>query len=173
MANVKFSNIKVIPRTSYKIDVDWNFLCRCLADYAKNYKLELNPDFQRGHIWTEDQQSRYVEFILRDGLTGRNIYFNCPGWNYGDIGTLQCVDGLQRLTAAIRFINNEIKAFGYYKQEYFEEKIPRRASFAFWVNDLENRNDILQWYLDLNRGATPHTKEELTRVEKLKNKENK
>ena len=36
--------------------------------------LQLNPDFQRGHVWTEDQQVKFLEFILRGGKTGRTPF---------------------------------------------------------------------------------------------------
>jgi len=38
--------------------------------------LQLNPDFQRGHVWIENQQIKYIEYILRGGKTARVIYLN-------------------------------------------------------------------------------------------------
>ena len=35
------------------------------------------------------------------------------------------------------------------------------------INNLKTRKDVLQWYLGLNTGGTPHSREELTRVAKL------
>lgn len=32
------------------------------------------------------------------------------------------------------------------------------------VNDLKTRDEVLQWYIDINAGGTPHTKEEIERV---------
>lgn len=40
---------------------------------------ELNPDFQRGHVWTDSQRTAYAEAFIRKA-TGR-ILFNCPGWS--------------------------------------------------------------------------------------------
>ena len=36
--------------------------------------LVLNPDFQRGHVWTEEQQTAYIEYLLMGGMSGRTIY---------------------------------------------------------------------------------------------------
>lgn len=29
------------------------------------------------------------------------------------------------------------------------------------VNDLKTEKEVLQWYVDMNAGGTPHTKEEI------------
>src|SRR6266568_3834517 len=110
-----FNDIKPLTRCSnYKVDIGWGYLLEYMEEHMKEYGLELNPDFQRGHVWTEEQQVKYVEYGLRDGaMTGKDLYFNCPGWNRGSrIGPYVCVDGLQRLTAVTRFLRNEIPAYG-------------------------------------------------------------
>lgn len=35
------------------------------------------------------------------------------------------------------------------------------------VNDLKTEREVLQWYIDMNAGGTPHTMEEIDRVKKL------
>jgi uncharacterized protein with ParB-like and HNH nuclease domain len=128
--------------------------------------LQLCPDFQRGHIWTETQQIRYVEYLLRGGKTGRDIYFNHPGWNSCESGDYVCVDGLQRLTTLLRFVNDEIRVFGSRYSE-FEDNL-RMTNYIIWhINDLQTKKEVLTWYLEMNEGGTPHTKEELDRVRKM------
>lgn len=168
---VKFKDIKPFVRDgSYEIDVFVDNIERTLNGYINDYGLDLNPDFQRGHVWTEEQQIAYVEFFLRGGKTARVIYFNSPAFGNsmnGDLDeTILCVDGLQRLTSIRRFINNEIKVFGHYFNEY-EDKIGLRHTLKFNINSLENRKDVLEWYLQFNSGGTVHSKEELDRVRAL------
>lgn len=79
-----------------------------IEDEIREYNLNMNPDFQRGHVWTEIQQSKYVEFILKGGKSGRDFYFN---WN-PDTNDYVCVDGLQRTTALQNFVHNKLKVFG-------------------------------------------------------------
>lgn len=125
-------------------------------------------------LWTEEQQTAYIEFILRGGRTAKVIYFNSPAFgsdrsdnNSGDLDdTILCVDGLQRLTAVLRFINNEIKAFGCYASEI--EGRPWDHDFLrFNVNCLNKRADVLRWYIQFNDGGTPHSKEEIERVKRM------
>lgn len=132
--------------------------------------LVLNPDFQRGHVWTEEQQVALVEYFLMGGNIGV-INLNAPNWpNVSDDGTYVCVDGLQRITALMRFYHNEIKAFGHYYNE-FEGRLSSDISVELRVNNLQTRKEVLQWYLEMNSGGTPHTKEELDRVKELLKKE--
>lgn len=168
---MKFKDIKpFVSDGSYEVDVFVDSIEETLEHYCKDYGLELNPDFQRGHVWTEKQQVAYVEFFLRGGRTARVIYFNSPafgGSERGDLDdTIICVDGLQRLTAIRKFINNEIKVFGHYHNEY-EDKLGMRYTLKFNINTLLNRKDILEWYLQFNSGGTVHSEDELNRVKKL------
>ena len=83
--------------------------------------------------------------------------------NYDDF---VCVDGLQRITAVLRFLNNEIKAFGYYYNEY-EDKLPFEVDLLININNLKTEKEVLQWYVDLNEGGTPHTSEEIDKVKQM------
>ncbi len=38
---------------------------------------------------------------------------------------------------------------------------------SFQVNDLLTREEVLQWYIDLNTGGTDHTDEEINRVKEM------
>ncbi len=167
---MKFSEIpKFTRKARYSVDHSWQWLDRKLTEFCSEAEspLDLNPDFQRGHVWTVDQQVAYVEFILRGGNSGRDVYFNHPGWMTNFKGEFVIVDGLQRLTAARKFMNNEIPAFGCLYKD-FEGAFPwSSVGFTFHINDLKTRAEVLQWYLDFNSGGTPHTKEEISRVKNL------
>lgn len=133
--------------------------------------LDLNPDFQRGHVWTREQQSAYVEYILRGGMSGRELYFNCVGWQGNYKGPFVIVDGKQRLEAVRKFLRNEIPICGGYYYKDIEGKLPTTAQFIICVNSLPTRDKVLKWYLEMNSGGTPHTPEELARVKTLLEKE--
>lgn len=104
---MKFSDVKPFTKDGdYEVSIGLKYLESILKDYDKDYGLELNPDFQRGNVWSEEQQIAYVEFFLRGGKTARVIYFNCPSFNKvvsNNNSPMVCVDGLQRLTAMRKF----------------------------------------------------------------------
>ena len=132
--------------------------------------LILNPDFQRGHVWTREQQIAYIEYFLKGGLSGRSFYFNKPSWHIKaktDYDDFVCVDGLQRITAILKFLHDEIPAFGLKYSEF--EGDPREVTtrLYIYINDLQYKKDVLQWYIEMNSGGTPHSQEEIERVVKM------
>lgn len=112
------AEIRPMPRSKWQADYGFNGIERALAGFAEDYGLNLEPDFQRGHVWTPTQE-RFVETIVHGTLasSGLVIQFNCPHWERDDYAgdlprEMQCVDGLQRLTAVRRFMAGQIRAFG-------------------------------------------------------------
>lgn len=167
---MKYTNFQDIPermKAYYQLDVELPTLADKIERYKKEFNLELNPDFQRGHVWTEQQQIEYVEFLLtspdRDKST--QVVFNCPGWmGRGWKRSMVCVDGLQRITACLRFLNNEIPAYGTYYKDYTGYT---DAKLQFVVGAFHKKSDVLKWYLEINLKGTPHTDEEIQRVQKM------
>lgn len=167
---MKFSDVlKLTPSGNYRVNQNWDGLISALDRYQYETvcHLDLNPEFQRGHVWTEDQQIAYVEFKLRGGEGSNLILFNCPGWMRTFEGPFVLVDGKQRLNAVIRFLNNEIKVFGYYLKEFDDFFGYFDPDFIFCINNLPTMKDVYKWYIELNSGGTPHTKEEIDKVRKM------
>ena len=169
----KFSDIPRFTQDgTWQSDFTFDYLVSFIKEEVEKHGLQLNPNFQRGHVWTEEQQVAWLEFFLRGGKTSRIIYFNKPSWNRsvpeGEYDEYVCVDGLQRLTAIQRFVNNEIKVFGSYYNEY-TDSMRMIHSIKININDLKSEKEVLQWYVDMNSGGTPHTYEEIERVREMIN----
>jgi uncharacterized protein with ParB-like and HNH nuclease domain len=168
---MKYADIpKLTSGGNYRVNCSWDDLIDSLDRYQNDTmaKLDMNPEFQRGHVWTEEQQIQYLEFKIRGGSGSNEIKFNCVGWMNGFAGPFVLVDGKQRIEAVTRFAKNEIRAFGYFLDEFEDKKLlMRRSDFIFCINNLDTQEDVLRWYLELNSGGTPHTKEELDKVKKM------
>lgn len=136
----------------------------------------MNPDFQRGHVWTKAQQKAYIEFLLKGGTSGRDVYFNNPSQHIsvkpGEYNDYVCVDGLQRITAIQKFVANEIKVFGSYFREFTDPRQINMNTIRVHINDLKTKDEVLIWYLEMNSGGTPHSKKELNRVKAMLTKSN-
>lgn len=161
---------------TYEINQPLDSLVENIEEWQREpyYKLDLLPDFQRGHVWTEQQQIAFVEYFFKGGMSGRVLYFNKPSWMrslkaphkdaYDDF---VIVDGLQRLTALMRFLKGEIVIFGC---KLFEDRL-RMAhccdNLKLNINNLQTKKEVLQWYLEMNSGGTPHTEKELQKVQLL------
>jgi len=164
----KFRDIPQLTQAKYHVDLFWGYL----EKWIRSHEIDMNPDFQRNYVWTQKQKEQYIEWILRGGNSGREIYFNHPGWFKGFKGTMIIVDGKQRIEAVLGFLHNKIKAYGHYNNEYTDKPDSLFCSFSANVADLESKDQVLKWYLDMNTGGTVHTDEEIKKVKKLIAKEN-
>ena len=167
---MKFSDItQLTPCGNWACDFDLKGFVREIDRMVEEDGLQLIPDFQRGHVWTTEQQIAYVEFLLRGGITGRVVYLNNPNWNRPRNKTYTdfvCVDGLQRITAVCKYIKNQLPVFGCLYKDY-EDSIRILNTMRINVNDLQSRKEVLQWYLDYNTGGTVHSDAEINRVKEL------
>ena len=78
---MKFEDIPQMTRDgNYRIHVSWKYLEEQIQRDYDDLKIDLNPDFQRAHVWSEEQQRRFVEFKLRGGTGSDELRFNCAGW---------------------------------------------------------------------------------------------
>lgn len=160
-------------KPTYQVDIPWDMLVEYLAkEDSIGPGIDRDPDFQRGHVWDEEKQRLFVEFVLQGGESARNLYFNCPGFSQGNLGNYVLVDGKQRLTAALAFLNDELEVFGGWRFSDFTDRMDiMQVRFRWHVNDLKTRAEVLQWYLDLNTGGVVHTTEEIEKVRRLLAKE--
>jgi|TARA_Y100001934_G_scaffold283268_1_gene401675 hypothetical protein len=169
--------IKPLRTANYQADYNWDILETSIAKLGAAYGgLELNPDFQRGHVWAPSQQQHFIENCLRGvvGSDGFLIQFNCPDWSEllnveTDLPAgLQCVDGLQRYTAVTEFIKGNVKPFGLtadvLKNTQFS---PKRFHMKVAIHSFTRRADLLEHYLSINAGGTPHSANEIERVRGL------
>lgn len=134
--------------------------------------LNLNPEYQRGPVWTEKQQRRFVGFALEGGEVNpiyvqRDRRYEKPE---------EVIDGQQRLRAITRFMEGEIPGDVYVPGEGWRElwyrdfneidRRSRRLSLRVVYGDwpLAER---LRFYLRLNSGGVTHTEEELDKVRHL------
>jgi len=166
---MKFTDIPQLltNKANYKVDVGFKYFSKTINQYIEEYGLILNPEFQRGHVWTEEQQEKYIEYVLKGGTSGKEIFFNKPSWHckakteYDDF---VCVDGLQRITAIMKFQSNDLKVFGIYYDEF--EGDPREVTtrISIRINDLQYEKDVLQWYIEMNEGVLRLQKKKYRRL---------
>ena len=61
----KFADIPQFTRNAtYKVDLGWNHFPEAFKEYVKE-GLNIDPDYQRGHVWTEKQQIAKLPDIMK------------------------------------------------------------------------------------------------------------
>lgn len=80
-----------------------------LYQQVKKGDIELNPKYQRGDVWTEERREHFIDSLVNN-ISAIELIFN------EDSGTKneECIDGKQRITTIIMFMDNELL----YKRKY-------------------------------------------------------
>lgn len=161
---------------SFHLGVDRavSFLSNMSLEYGGT--LDLNPDFQRGHVWNEAQQRAFVLALLRGSLSSSALLlqFNCANWDTFSEKTdsdlplgLQCLDGLQRLTAMSCFLDGNLAIEGFTFDDLVGTPYDiarRRLVFNVEFYAYRYKRDVLEHYLAFNSGGSVHSNEEISRV---------
>lgn len=137
--------------------------------YIKNQTLDLAPEYQRGPVWARARQASLVDSIIR-GYDLPKFYVRRIA--NGDAETFEVVDGLQRLTSLVNFLNNDFplpKDSKYPGVHY--DKLPVSISqkldaFQLTFTVLEDFSDseVSDMFLRLQNGLKLNAAEELNAI---------
>lgn len=131
---------------------------RYFAETLARDNMNLSPSYQRGSVWTTEQQENFMGHLLQGGEVLPLIFQRVP-----DCGNAEVVDGKQRCEAILAWLDGRIAArldSGY---------LLGRADVTGGLNriDIKVRYINLPWaarvryYARLNAAGTPHTKEQI------------
>jgi hypothetical protein len=144
---MKFTQIQHYVPPRYRQEVPVNNLLDHIKLHENRHGLVLGK--LNDEPWTLQQQIAYVEAVLQGCPVNKSVYLNHPGWERDFKGDYILVDGHQRLSACIRFVKNEIPAFGILYKD-FDDGIPDHISMIFCVHSLKTKDEIKRWYKQLN-----------------------
>ncbi len=146
---------------------DWTVSVLC--DKYKKGKINLQPEYQRQYVWSlkPELPSRLIESLLLD-IPVPPIYFaDMPG------GQLEVIDGQQRLTTLVRFLDNQfplqkLQRMGSLIGKHFrdltdeqQEKVLDSQIRSIVINTGSNLNLRYEVFERLNRGSMALNEQEL------------
>lgn len=147
---------------------------KSVYERVTNSEFNLTPEYQRSYIWTDRQASLFVGFLMEGGTPPSVWIQRWADTNIPD----EILDGVQRLNSLCRFYKNEIPMITAdneiaYLQDFEERDRSRLVSTAAGPNisiqyvSFDTKKEVIEMYLRLNRGGTPHSEEEIERVRNL------
>ena len=142
---------------------------RQVHDMVKDGDINISPDFQRNLVWDEQRKSRLIESIL--------LRIPLPVFYFAanEKGQLSVVDGLQRLTAIVEFMDNKLPLKGleyldlagvtYSGKKKLDERMLRRFNLTQIVSNVIDSSspDRVKYdiFRRLNTGGRPLNAQEL------------
>lgn len=145
------------------VDYDIKYLKARVGD-----TFDINPDYQREHVWTKEQRELFLGFFLENGRMPLIFLQDDNDW----VTPFEVIDGKQRLTSCVMFIDGEVCARlsdgrSVWWRDFNERDRRMVPSIKCGIVRLESRAEVLRFYLKLNRGGTVHSDEEIARVQAL------
>lgn len=129
------------------------------------------PDYQRGRVWTPGQRSAFIGYMLSRAPLPAIVIRQV---NATDGFRDEVLDGQQRLAAMVEWLDGDLPALHWRTGDPIwcksRQDCDALGSIVVPVLELPHdatRRDALEVYLALNAGGTPHTADELARVQAL------
>ena len=149
--------IRPLPAPVWTAHFHWANLETELLELGRNYGgLDLRAPGPRRAAWTLEQQTRFIENVLREVVAPGSVAvrLNCPHWNDSDYAGdlpygIQVVDGLQRLAAIRRFMHGELMPFGlsasgFAGSSYATTRICPRYQLTVVMHAFQSRGELLE-----------------------------
>ena len=114
-----------------------------------HFGTDMNPDYQRDYVWTEDDKVALIDSIFHGIDIGKFAYADN---SVSEHFLYEIVDGKQRLRAILDFYENRFP----YKGKYFNELSHRDQdyfeNYSVSVADVRNadKNTILKYFVAMN-----------------------
>lgn len=161
---------RITPDLNYRVDYGLSAVPR----FLEQYNVDLDPDYQRGLVWTKLQKRRFVGFVIQNHSASPIFWFNWTNNNQAS----QVVDGKQRINAILGWLDGKYDAlcpcgerFWYSdRDEIADRGYEMSITLKMHLVSLD-RASLLRFYIGLNSGGVVHDPKEISRVKKLLEKE--
>jgi hypothetical protein len=138
-----------------------------LLHTMKHFGVDMNPDYQRGHVWDDNDKVRLIDSIMNGCDIGKFVFIHLP---YKEGGPFyEVLDGKQRITAIIEFYESRFQ----YKGKYFHElsRLDQGEFLRVSVSYAEVRNPTreakLRFFLSVNTTGRPVEESHIKHVKEL------
>lgn len=158
-----------MPDCTYHVNVGLGNLEHSI----EQFRIDLEPDYQRELVWKREQEEKFVGALLENPRAIPSFWFN---WLHTDHhrSHSEVVDGKQRLQACLRWLRGEIIAHcpgginaHIDEMNEVDHRLLDSRCMLDWNFVELDRTEVMKFYLRLNSGGTVHTDAELERVQEL------
>lgn len=145
--------------------------------------LSLDVDFQRDIVWDLDMKQRLIYAILRDDSIGSitinsfNQYSANTGQSLQELNTINdvVIDGKQRLTTIISFLNGDFPIVIEGKECYYHNikmvfsNCLERMNILVSKYKITDKKELIECYLEINENKVVHDKSTIEHTKNILN----
>lgn len=180
----KYSKANVLNRNlSYILEQAINYDSYLFENnnYLERANLDLNVDFQRDIVWNLKQKQDLILSLINDIPIG-NFYINkiniyseknkhpeIPLKQFSEIDDI-LYDGKQRINAILEYIMGEFPVTICEEEFYFgnlsikNQHMITNKTVNVYETEFNNKNDLIDFYILLNKNQTAHKKEDFDKA---------
>ncbi len=163
----KQSNIPVFhKKDDIQIDYMQTSICHIYSIYY-SFGLNLEPDYQRGYVWTPDDKIKLIDSIFNNIDIGKFVFIHLD--NYSLPKLYEILDGKQRVSTIIDFYEGRFKYKGYWYRDMCNHDRYHFDMYHISVGNAKRmtKKQIYEYFLKLNTTGRPIDPEHINRVKKL------
>ena len=147
-----------------------NTTIESLLFYFYNFGIDMNPDYQRGFVWSDEDKEKLLDSVFCGIDIGKFVLISRPQskWLENDL-SYEILDGKQRLNVLLDFYEDKLTYRGLTfsqlsmkDRNYFRNRMVSVAT----AKDV-SRDAILRYFLALNRGGRVMDPEQIEKVEQM------
>lgn len=164
------SDWEKLPKFTQREEMRLQFFQSSLSSfhsYIYKFGVDMNPDYQRGLVWQLEDKQKLIDSIFKGVDIGKFVFIRR---DYGSESHLyEILDGKQRLTAIMEFLEDRFKYNGFYYSELHPVDQSHIQGYSVSLAEVSNptKEQIYRYFLRLNIGGKPMAQEQLDKVEKL------
>lgn len=140
-------------------------------DIAPERIFEAVPVFQRDNDkWSQKMQASFINNVISGFKTHISLFNIDTCKRGGGMVGCQILDGLQRITAIVDFMEGRFKVFGHTYLELKEMGVIRNmrgGMYGIRVYSFDNMNQAIDFYVSMNENIT-HSPEDIQKALKFK-----
>ncbi len=142
----EFENKRLLLKKTKIVKQTWSILE--IFQKIKDKKLILDPNYQRREIWKDDKKTAFIESLYMEIMIPPIYVVEIPGDDLLSENKYEVVDGKQRLTAILDFINGKL-VLAEKSLEYYKDIFGGKTFLEIKEIDSEQTTQMLSSVLDI------------------------
>lgn len=141
--------------------------------------LDLNPEYQRDLVWSEEQKTDLLDSVFNNIEIGKFTFlekkYSDPDFDWNKGIFYEVIDGKQRLSTIKDFFEDRFIYRGY---KYSELSIKDKFHFNSYsilkafIPEPKDRKDVYKFFVILNTAGVPVSKSHLEKIKKMADEKN-
>lgn len=135
--------------------------------YYYSSRLNMSPDYQRGFVWKDEHKVKLIESIFYGNDIGKMVFIRLPYQEHSYL--YEILDGKQRLSTIIEFVEDRFKYKGYYYSQLQDRDKQEFLNAIIAVGETDEgftENDKIRYFLAVNDTGVPQDQSLIAKLKK-------